>query len=100
MKMRPVIAELLHGDRQRNMTKLTTAFWNFANGPKNCPQVTYSDNHASSIQTQTRNSDWLVSFEFFCRPNYQSVGRFKYEYLNLILQGTWQCSFAACPTLT
>jgi len=39
MTMRSVRAELLHGDRQRNMTKLTTAFWNFANASKNCPKL-------------------------------------------------------------
>jgi hypothetical protein len=37
----------------------------------------------------------LVSFGFFCRPNYQSIGCIKY--LNLIFQGTWRSSFAALP---
>jgi len=38
MKLRPVEAELFHGDRgtdgQRDMTKLTVGFSNFNNAPK------------------------------------------------------------------
>jgi hypothetical protein len=39
MKIRPVVAELFHADgttdRQTDMTKLTVAFRNFPNAPKN-----------------------------------------------------------------
>jgi hypothetical protein len=35
MKIRPVEAELFHADGQTDMTKLTVAFRNFANAPKN-----------------------------------------------------------------
>jgi len=34
MKICPVEAKLLHVDGQTDMTKLTGAFWNFANAPK------------------------------------------------------------------
>jgi hypothetical protein len=34
MKIRQVGAELLHADRQTDMTKLTVVFRNFANAPK------------------------------------------------------------------
>jgi hypothetical protein len=34
MKIHPVEAELLHKDRQTDMTKLTVAFRNFAKAPK------------------------------------------------------------------
>ena len=34
MKTRQVAAELLHADRQKNMTKVTVDFRNFANPPK------------------------------------------------------------------
>jgi hypothetical protein len=34
IKIRPVGAELFHGDGQTDMTKLTVAFRNFANAPK------------------------------------------------------------------
>jgi len=37
MKIRPVGAELLHADRWTDMTKLTVAFRNMANAPKNKP---------------------------------------------------------------
>ena len=37
MKIRPVGAELLHADRWTDTTKLTVAFRNFANAPKNAP---------------------------------------------------------------
>ena len=40
IKIRPVGAELFHGDGQTNrqdMTKLTIAFCDFANAPKNFP---------------------------------------------------------------
>jgi hypothetical protein len=37
MQIRPVGAELSHADRRTNMTKLTVAFRNFANGPKTVP---------------------------------------------------------------
>ena len=35
MEIRPVGAELLHADGQRDMIKLTDAFHNFANSPNN-----------------------------------------------------------------
>jgi hypothetical protein len=35
MKIRPVGVELFHADGQTDMTKLTVAFRNFANAPKN-----------------------------------------------------------------
>jgi len=35
MKMLPVGAELLHADGRTDMTKVTVAFKNFANAPKN-----------------------------------------------------------------
>jgi hypothetical protein len=35
MKIRPVGAELFHEDGRTDMTKLTVAFRNFANAPKN-----------------------------------------------------------------
>ena len=35
MKIRPVGAELLHVDGKTDTTKLTVAFRNFANAPKN-----------------------------------------------------------------
>jgi len=35
MKIRPMGAELLHADRQTDMTKLIFTFCNFANVPKN-----------------------------------------------------------------
>jgi hypothetical protein len=35
IKMRPVIVKLFHTDGWTNMTKLTVAFLNFANAPKN-----------------------------------------------------------------
>jgi len=35
MKIRPVGAELFHVDGRTDMTKLTVAFRNFANAPKN-----------------------------------------------------------------
>jgi hypothetical protein len=35
MKMRPVGAELFHADGRTDMTKLTAAFRNFADSPKN-----------------------------------------------------------------
>jgi hypothetical protein len=38
MKIRPVGAELFHGDGRRDMTKLITAFCNFAKAPKNLSQ--------------------------------------------------------------
>jgi hypothetical protein len=56
------------------------------------PNVTPHDNHASAIPNQIPNSDRLVSFGFFCCPNYQSIGCLKY--LNLIAQVIWRCSFA------
>jgi hypothetical protein len=34
MKIRPVDAELFHADGRTDMTKLTVAFHNFANAPK------------------------------------------------------------------
>jgi hypothetical protein len=41
LKYRPVGAELFHVDGQTDMTKLTVAFRNFANAPKNaCKTVT------------------------------------------------------------
>jgi hypothetical protein len=36
IKIRQVGAELFHADGQMDMTKLTVAFRNFANAPKNC----------------------------------------------------------------
>ena len=36
MKIRPVAAELFHAGGRTDMTKLTVAFRNFANAPKNC----------------------------------------------------------------
>ena len=41
MKIRPAGAELFHADRQRDTTKLTVAFRNFANEPKNTGPVYY-----------------------------------------------------------
>ena len=35
VKIRPMGTELLHEDRQKDMTTLTVAFRNFANAPKN-----------------------------------------------------------------
>jgi hypothetical protein len=35
MKLRPAEAELFHADSHKDMTKLTAAFRNFANAPKN-----------------------------------------------------------------
>jgi hypothetical protein len=35
MKIRPVGAELFHADGETDMTKLTVAFRNFSNAPKN-----------------------------------------------------------------
>jgi hypothetical protein len=35
IKIHPVGAELFHADGQKNMTKLTVAFRNFVNMPKN-----------------------------------------------------------------
>jgi hypothetical protein len=35
MKIRPVGAELFHADGRTDMTKLTVAFRNFGNAPKN-----------------------------------------------------------------
>ena len=35
MTIRPAAAEFLHADGQTDMTKLTVAFRNFANAPKN-----------------------------------------------------------------
>jgi len=35
MKIRQVVAELFHTDGRTDMTKLTVAFRNFANAPKN-----------------------------------------------------------------
>jgi hypothetical protein len=35
MKIQPVGPELFHADRQTDMTKVTVAFGNFANAPKN-----------------------------------------------------------------
>jgi len=35
MKIRPVGAELLHANGRMDVTKLTVAFRNFANAPKN-----------------------------------------------------------------
>jgi len=35
MKIRPVGAEFFHADGRTDMTKLTVAFRNFANAPKN-----------------------------------------------------------------
>jgi len=35
MKIRPMGAEMLHADGRTDMTKLTAAFRNFANTPKN-----------------------------------------------------------------
>jgi hypothetical protein len=37
MNIRPVGAKLFHADRRTDMTKLTVAFRNFANAPKNRP---------------------------------------------------------------
>jgi len=46
MKIRPVEAELLHADEQRDrqtdMTKLTVGFRNFANAPKNPQPISFS----------------------------------------------------------
>jgi len=39
MRSRPVGAEMFHADRQTDMTKLTVAFRNFANAPKNDPTL-------------------------------------------------------------
>ena len=36
MKVRPVEAELFHADRQTDVTKITTAFSDSADAPKNC----------------------------------------------------------------
>ena len=36
IKIHPVRAELFHADGRTDMTKLTIAFRNFANAPKNC----------------------------------------------------------------
>ena len=36
MKIRPVRAELFHGDGRTDMTKLIIAFRNFEKAPKNC----------------------------------------------------------------
>jgi len=44
MKIRPLVAELFHGDRRRagraDMTKDTVAFRNFANAPNNFTENT------------------------------------------------------------
>jgi hypothetical protein len=39
MKICPVGAKLFHADRQTNIIKLTVAFCNFANTPKNTPTI-------------------------------------------------------------
>ena len=35
VKIRPVVSHLFHADGQRDMTRPTVAFRNFANAPKN-----------------------------------------------------------------
>jgi hypothetical protein len=40
MKIRPVGAEMFYADRQIDMSKLTVAFRNFANAPKNVVSAT------------------------------------------------------------
>ena len=35
MKIRPMVADLFHAERSRDMTKLGIAFRNFVNEPKN-----------------------------------------------------------------
>ena len=42
MKICLVGGELFHVDGQTDTTKLTVAFWNFANAPKNCSSSTSS----------------------------------------------------------
>ena len=44
MKMRPVGTELFHADWRTDMTKLTVAFPNYDNAPKNWPDEKWSHN--------------------------------------------------------
>jgi len=54
MKIRSVRAELFHADGRTHMTKLTVAFRNFANAPKNYKKKTYlTRNSFCSTQGRT-----------------------------------------------
>jgi hypothetical protein len=50
MKIRPVVAELFHADRRTDVTKLTVAFRNFANAPKNaCNRPSRNNNGSDGL---------------------------------------------------
>jgi hypothetical protein len=49
MKTTPVGAELLHADRQTDITKLIVAFHNFSGAPTNLYMVTKADENIQSF---------------------------------------------------
>ena len=64
MKICPTEAELFHADRWTDMTKLTFAFRNFANAPKNeetitsFPPRTHARTHAHLREAGVQLSLW------------------------------------------
>jgi len=55
MKIRPAGAELLHADRQTDMTKLINAFRNFSNAPR---RSAYPSGIDGSLVTSSKLSSY------------------------------------------
>jgi len=49
MKICQLGAQLLHADRPMDMTKLTVAFWNFADAPRNKLKSTNSHRRSNRL---------------------------------------------------
>jgi len=56
-----VVAELLHTDRQTDITKLIVAFHNFANAPENRYMVTKLDENIQSFANYFVTQEMYVS---------------------------------------
>jgi hypothetical protein len=51
MKIRPIGGELFHAEGRTDMTKLTVAFRNLANAPKNSSLLSLSSNERNALYT-------------------------------------------------